>query len=1113
MAINQNRNSIRVLRTTGVGYLAHKNIPNFSVGGGADFTIQLWVMKSRSLDGLLYGQEGGFSIRLVGGRVMFSLPGCVTLTVEDSWTLPVNRHDYIAIRCSGGKYTAFINGIPAAEKTVAAKAAKCTGEYYIGKNFIGGFSLIRVSNNARSDSEILKDNAVYPKADVHCVFQSDCSTAKYKDVSANNLPLWAVGTGAGCGIFTACTSFSGKGQIGCSPAEPLPTTHTLLLKLWPMDVNQRQQVYAAMDGSKAIYTLELLPQENSTFKLSFTNSNGAQVISSAQLMPQCWQDVAAVFEGGKLTLYVDGKREGVYSLAISGNRSTLIVGSEYESGKPYYERGFFGYMAYTAEFGRAVPADEIALYADDPPFMFEDGLVSLLPLDWPNEVESVGATALWVAGSAPFTMVEDITPRDGDIGVSVRMPTKISPEWEKLSEDKKWAYNLLDKLNYLVAIMLHGHDLAKFLNMSKSVTKILKYHNGKLYEKLIDIDAIPSQAEMTDLGVELYGQSGKLAVAAGGAETATAAVTGVGEGGQIAIATVASAFGAELVAAVTGEIIESEKKRKKSNGQLKIAAVTWNHLGEPTIGGIHYHVGSASLPESMTDKDIPSEDRLKSRCVLVLSKLTDLRLDVTLKLSGETTRAKSGTLRVQTLNTVGGYGPGDASANYNISPGGSTTVYMCFHNTRFPRNGLHKISVVLQFRDGDNFLTNCDCDIYTLPGLPITPWVVGNGTNYSTGEAGYLRLEFADLFLQNDDRPEDFASVAVKCLNESGFVYDTDVGNCNYSDPNEKILKLDNFIRDLNDINRNKADHRLNCSDCAHIVCTACAMVGIELPMAIFMGYNNAVRFFKCNQIIPIGLNEWQHPFVNRGGGFSYHMFNAITRKNGETTVYDACLKVDRGNYPGLDGSNKIACLPVDMPARETLYDVVDVPTNTAYTKNYYRERLVRNGTVCNFLPGYYERVVGFSVKRAVSKLTPDAYVLHVMKDFDLSPTSEEREATKALSRREWRLRNIPGITVENEAERYDSGSVAAPRCLIEHWSFATADEAAVHLGATVAYYATPSKYLGQQVGVDVGERCVVISDRYIFFCRLGHVFSIKAASLSDALSVARTLDNSVNAQ
>ena len=135
------------------------------------------------------------------------------------------------------------------------------------------------------------------------------------------------------------------------------------------------------------------------------------------------------------------------------------------------------------------------------------------------------------------------------------------------------------------------------------------------------------------------------------------------------------------------------------------------------------------------------------------------------------------------------------------------------------------------------------------------------------------------------------------------------------------------------------------------------------------------------------------------------------------------------------------------------------------------------------------------------------------MKDFDLSPTSEEREATKALSRREWRLRNIPGITVENEAERYDSGSVAAPRCLIEHWSFATADEAAVHLGATVAYYATPSKYLGQQVGVDVGERCVVISDRYIFFCRLGHVFSIKAASLSDALSVARTLDNSVNAQ
>ena len=62
------------------------------------------------------------------------------------------------------------------------------------------------------------------------------------------------------------------------------------------------------------------------------------------------------------------------------------MGAEYESGKPIYTKGFCGYVSYSAEFGRVLTPEEIALYADDPPFLFEDGLVSILPLDWPNEV-------------------------------------------------------------------------------------------------------------------------------------------------------------------------------------------------------------------------------------------------------------------------------------------------------------------------------------------------------------------------------------------------------------------------------------------------------------------------------------------------------------------------------------------------------------------------------------------------------------------------------------------------------------------------------------------------------------------------------------------------------
>lgn len=1123
MPVNQNRNSIRVLRTTGMGYLAHKNIPNFSVGGGQDFTIQIWVVKSSSPDGFLYGQEGGFSIRLVGGRAVFSLPGCVTLAVDDEWALKLNRHDYIAVRCSGGKYTLFINGIPAAEKTVTAKAAACSGDYYIGKGFVGGFSLVRVSSSARSDQDILSDNAVQPKVDDHCVFQSDCSTVQYIDASANHLPMWPEGPGAGSGIYTACTVFSGDGMISCEPAMALPATHTLLLKLWPLDTDRRRQIYTAMDGEKTIYAVELLPQENGTFKLSVTNSNGAQAVSKKQLLPQLWQDVAAVFDGGKLTLYVDGTQEGVYSLPISGNRSMVVVGSEYESGRPYYEKGFFGYVAYTAEFGRVLPADEIALYADDPPFLFEDGLVSLLPLDWPDEVEAVRATPMRVTGSAPFTMVEGITPRDGAVGVSIRLPTKVSPAWEKLSADDKWALGMLDELMSQVVTKLWGYPVKNrrggYLPLSEGAPATMMANNSRPFRRLRTTSANPTRIEMQELSVELSSGSGRLSAAYGAVGATTAGAAGAyGAEGTSAVAILGSAVGVALIATVLGLVIDWEKKREKTDGQLTIDALSWNHRGNPANGGIHYHAGGPNLPETMVDRTVPEEKRLKSRCVLVMSELNDLTLDVTLKLSSEATQEKRGTLNVQSVRDAHDLGLGSASADYTVSPGGSTTVSVHLSKDELPQDGLHKVDVVLQFRDGDTFLTNCDCEIYVLSALPIAPWVVGKDQEYSVNEKGYLRLEFADLFLQNIGDCSDFADWAVKKLNESGFKYDKENGACHYSLTDRMQFYLEGFVDDLKDVNAEKEDHILNCSDCAYIVYTACAMVGRRLPVGLLTGFNNGHYYFPCNQIIAVGFTEWKHPFERQGsGGFAYHMFNIVPQDSGTPKVYDACLKVDKGSYPGVDWSAKAAKtaqLPVGMPACETEKSKVAVPTNKAYNGDFYRERLVKDGAICILFPDYCQEVTEFytDLDQSASRFTPDGYVLRVMEHFALAPTPEERAAMDALPKRTWRLRDIPGTAVEVESMRYESGRLGGPECDVRHWSLDSADEAAERMASTVAYYATPQKYPGQELGVDVGERCVVIAGRTIVFCRLGHVFVVKAGSLDDAVSAARALDKAVNA-
>ncbi len=93
MAINQNRNSVRVLRTTAVGHLVHENIPDLSIGTGSDFTIQLWVVKGKDTDGVLYSQEGGFSLQLVDGQAVFSLAGFATLSAGTDWKLAAHRQD------------------------------------------------------------------------------------------------------------------------------------------------------------------------------------------------------------------------------------------------------------------------------------------------------------------------------------------------------------------------------------------------------------------------------------------------------------------------------------------------------------------------------------------------------------------------------------------------------------------------------------------------------------------------------------------------------------------------------------------------------------------------------------------------------------------------------------------------------------------------------------------------------------------------------------------------------------------------------------------------------------------------------------------------------------
>ncbi len=1121
MAVNQNRNSVRVLRTTAGSCLTHKNIPNLHIGGGSEFTIQLWVVTGKDLDGVLYSQEGGFSIQLLDGQVVFALDGFATLRSGESWVLSPHAQSSIAIRYQGETLTLFLGGVAVAQTQTRAKAAACTGDYAIGKQFTGGFSCIRVSDTARSDRDILSDNAVQPAVDSHCVFQSDCSCAQYQDVSANHLPMWSEGMGAGCGICTACTVFDCKGQVSCTPLEPLNAAHTLLLKFRPQDQQRTQCLYTAMDGDKILYTVELIPQDDHTFQLTLTSGSGGKAAMSKTLLPERWQDVAAVFDGGKVKLYVDGTLDGEYGFSFSGKRSDVLVGSEYEEGKPYYEKGFCGYMAYTAEFNKILSAEEIALYADDPPFMFEDGLVSLLPLDWPGAVEAVGATPLRVVGSAPFNLVPDITPRDGDIGCSMRIPTTISPYWNTLSTDEQWALELLASLLQEELTAMCGYSRAAQNDQNPSVVKCIAKpfarHHEREWVRLRKMSPADFNAEDTTrlLAADLSEPANVALTSApgtaGGIVTAASGgVTGFVSSNATAITGTAVGIGAAV--AVAAIVTSAEQDRPSSQGTLKVTGICWNHKGDPARGGLHYHKGGANLPASMTD--VPGPTQLDTLCVLVPSHLTAPTLDVTLTYTTTETTPKTGTLKgcdIPPNNLLG-----EHSVAYTVSPNSSVTVSLPFDTALLPQGSVEKRSHTWQLWDGGEHLINCVCTFYFLPEVPIAPWVVNSGTDYETNESNYIRLELLDFFIEKGTDHTDAAKLCTQALNKCGyFQYDRENGASFYNILNDITinfqLKLEKLVSHLQ-----AGTHPINCSDCACIVSAGCAMAGKSLPMVRFWDKGLNPTGFKCNLMVAIGYSTWDTPFTT-SPFFSFHQFNvnaAAVPVPDTAQVYDACLEVDGGEFPGLNNlAGKTRLLSLGLTAKAA-GDKVNVPTSQPYTGNFYRERLAADGETCVFL-NILLNVEGFSTDMHLPRMEAGSApvlpgIQAIMERFALDTLPEPTGAPLAR----WDAVPLAGATLNESAPGYGDWTVGGESPVwVERRFCPTAQETARCMAGVLFNVAHPDTRTGEEAGVSLGERCFLFGASGVLFCRRGNVFTVTAGQLQTSLATARALDESVQAQ
>lgn len=330
-------------------------------------------------------------------------------------------------------------------------------------------------------------------------------------------------------------------------------------------------------------------------------------------------------------------------------------------------------------------------------------------------------------------------------------------------------------------------------------------------------------------------------------------------------------------------------------------------------------------------------------------------------------------------------------------------------------------------------LGDTTASIYLLPALPVAAygraaalWDPAPGA-YAPANIRYIWTELLDVCAHACDlyegvlghRPatqaEHMEAFVYELNQNAAFHYDVWSGASAYTlkvQNYDGVIKLKKYLRDRAAPYWNC----LNCTDCATIT-------AIEALACGFPAYTGRMRDvppnngFDCNPIIAIGCTAWEKPFLPRGG-FSYHeVAVSATPCNENTLVYDACLKLDNGDYPSVeDPRGKTPVLSLGMSFAETAAPNVNVPPGAPYAAhNFYRERLVVDRQTC-FINAEAYVVTGFN--NILNALPPGereedfAALRPVMRRYCLTenPLPDDNESGGAACKGFERLPELPGL-------------------------------------------------------------------------------------------------------
>jgi hypothetical protein len=985
---NTNANSLNALGTINSAFLSHANIPSFSMGGQNSFTIETSVLlQSDASRCIIYGQDSGFSFGIDAGKIFFSADGfCKFTTDPQKLKLSEEMLYYLCLRydVNDKKLKLFLQGYEILSvDTTTTTSMLNTNSYKIGAGQIGGITRLHVFLDALTDKQIFSDflNPTAVSDNAVCWFDFD-TNGDIMDKSKNHLAVTPAMNVIVCN-YAATMTFSG---VGCATTgnaiKTAPDAYSLVGKIFPNFTTKNEMViYSSAQGDNG-FTLSLIRQVNYNYLLVFSSA-GKTLISTKEVTAQKWLDFAFTYANGSVTLFIDGEvcGQGALTVNLAGPADVHIGAEANTKGMVVYTRGYSGYMAYLAEFSAALTAAQIAVYIDNPPYIFDMNIMSVFTLNTPNAVESTGSRPIMTSGDCKFAYAVATQSISAAKGVSYFFPAVKDPVWDTLTPEVQWKlkYFCTSSLIYVggVAGINYGNKVPDALTLSQNGASALikagvvselvedEYNNNN---KAVAIAVIMGAVTAVGVGVFLYMTSTTLAaLGAGFVPIALAGITGIGE--VLTLITfldiVATALAAGLLIAATVymviRLIELNADRpNNTSSAIKINSITMNFGGDAAQGCIH----------SRRNRTIPIEPTVQIADgvlnyvgVIVPQKLTSLKITVNVTADAAIKAVLKATDNGD-MKAFTSFAASELAFTANTPTDVTITVNCADFNWK-KQPFLQKLISQLgwNFRETgktvDIFIMNTTQTLYTLLGLPPAPWDSSTAA-YSADNLSYVWTDLLDICVTayadypaaaKTGTPADHLSAYTTDLNSCGaFVFDSEGAEPHFSNYNDSILATD-YLEARAKFKSGAEKSKVNSTDCASLVVLEGLASGIKTAVCTINA--QAPQNIAFNYVKLIGFDEWTIPF---NGGPLFHDTAVLADEmlSPAVKIFDASLKIDSGGYPGDNTHTKTAFLPVNYAFAPNTDVNVNVPATTAYTGQFYRERLVKNGTTCEFEGKYY---------------------------------------------------------------------------------------------------------------------------------------------------------------